>query len=328
MINGISGIVADAVMRHEALEPERCRLATTRGLALQRPGVASGELPYGPGFAKALPGQIGVIDAWRRLRAFDAQVAELVGGEPFHAYLPNTRARYFAALRSHKLCTGHSFLEAGLAAYRTREETNALYPRDASGLRQRIRYGRRLTQRAHFAPGERCAYAATGAAFPGFPRRVLLKDALEGLPGPTDVEDLLVFDGLAAHGLVRLESVEHAVRRLFAKLRAEGVRRLHFKFAPAQRGTAECARLERVLHAEAAGIELAPLSEDTLLEGVAARSPRARFYVNASSFALYAAHFGRPVYSYAPFLCELEAAHASTIAALPACWHRCVRFLS
>ncbi len=108
---------------------------------------------------------------------------------------------------------------------------------------------------------------------------------------------------------------------------ANGVRRIHYKFHPAQMFTGENEGLEAVVIEAARGIEVRRLPGPVILENLTCAAPHIRFYVNVSSVGIYAAQFGCKVYSYAPYCAEVEPAFQRKINELPDSFAQAVEFL-
>ena len=327
----VTDLVARGVAAFEGLAPERTLRLVVRGLA----GTATRADPAGGPTGVLEPVRLGrgldVLERRRRLRAFDRRVDRLTAGERFHAYVPQTRLRWIQALLSHSGCSGFSFVEEGLASYRTRPEVAAMYPADALGLLGWLCYGRRVGRGEFFAPGHARAYGLTEASFPDLPRRVVVPWPAPCGEPPSAFQDrplgtVLVFDGLSRSGTVRIESVLCAVGRALDVLAERGVERVHYKLHPAQLGSDEVERVAAALaRRERPRVERLP--DDLVLEELAAARRDVRLLVNLSSAGLYAALLGRTVESYAPFVVDEEPAFAVHVRALPRVFRERVRFL-
>lgn len=329
----ITHLVARAIIRRNGIDPDDVLLLAVRGFHPHDPSYRTVVRDYGPGAPQPFPAPH-KLRAWREsrrlLREFDAWVEKEMGGRPFHYYSTNSRQRYNRVLLSHPLCRGFSFIESGSVAYRTREELLQHY-RDWPAIPfDRFLYDGRILEERYFGPGYEAVYGVGPLAFPGYERRVVLEDVFEGVfdGSADDIENVLVFDALTAHSRLGMESVVSATRRTFDRLREQGARSVHYKFHPAQTFTGEHKELEQSV-AEAAGdIATQQLDASVILEGLAYQAPHVRFWVNCSSVGIYAAQAGCKVYSYAPYIADVEEKYRRILDTFPRAFAQNVEFLA
>jgi hypothetical protein len=324
----ITRFVAEAAAAREHLAPERVVLLLARGAESGAPPARRTPISYGdvPDSPRSLREALACRLAVRRL---DTLLADAVGGDPFHLYVPQTMERWIQIARSHPACAGFSLLEEGLYSYCTPAEIARTLPPMRHRRWDRIGYGGRVRAASFFEPGHTRAYAVTDEAFPGFPHRTVLPDAIPPAPHALagGIDDVLVLDGLASQRRLRLDGLLDALERLCDTLRERGVARLHYKLHPAQAGTPEAAAIERALGGAGPALETLPLPPGLALESVARARPDSRWYVNLSSVGLYAALFGCSVESFARWIAEREPAFAEHVARTPQAFVRRVRFL-
>jgi hypothetical protein len=303
----ITRLVARRVVECAPLDPARCRFVLLRGYApaaSERVRTVAKSWSLRP---ETFPRRRNAIGCFRRLAAFDREIAELTGGEAFQLYTPQTHQRFHQALRRHPRCAGFSFLEEGLNSYCTRDEIERTHPIQRVGRWDRLCHRGRIGDAHFFDRGHAHAYAVTEHAFPGLDGRVVLPDVLAAAAAsPPGCRDVLVFDALSTYRRVRLESVLDALAETFRRLAAEGVERVHYKYHPAQIERGEAAEIEPRLAALAAPVQLTPLAAEASLEGMAYADPTLRFVVNLSSAGFYAALLGCRARSFAKLVAAVE----------------------
>jgi len=312
--NHSSYYTAVAAALHARLEPEEVVFLTARHHESYRPRY------------RLLPVSTSVPRTWRTwharrfLHAFDAALRKLVHGRPFHWYVPHTRFRYVQLVKTHPLCSGFSFLEEGLAAYRSPEQVEELYRQVPRKLRDRACYGDRIPTMRFFDPGHEHAYGLYEDAFLGLPGRVILRDWQRNVVRRPDLSlrHVLVFDGSSSAGIVRFESILAGLRRLLEEFRRWGLREVHYKWHPAQMGRSpERPRILEAFARHAAFLRTVPVPADTSLEEIALSCPEVEFLVSTSSAGFYAALCGRPVRSFGRFVAEVDPDYWSVLRALP-----------
>jgi len=333
----ITYIVARAVVAKRGLDPQRVMFLTARGFSPPpaEPGspryrLVPFEFTLVPRRRKDRPS---MLQGWRTLAAIDRLLSEAGAGRGFHFYTPQTMEHIAQVLKNSPACNGFSFIEEGLYSYCTREEMDARHTPRQPRLWERLAYRNRIRASHFFDPGHAQAYGVHEAVFPGMAGRVVLDDAFPPLADPgmaEGVSDVLVFDSLAVYRHIRLDSLLAALRRLLAGLNEEGIRCLHYKFHPAQVGTAEQTAIEDALNG--AGFPVRRLPDEVSLEGLALARPddqaAIRWFVSLSSVGLYAALFGCPVYSFAPWIAEVEPEFQRIIDQTPTVFGRYVRDVS
>jgi hypothetical protein len=197
-------------------------------------------------------------------------------------------------------------------------------------LWERLAYRNRIRPSSFFDPGNARAYGVHEAVFPGMAGRVVLDDAFPPLADPRvaqGISEVLVFDSLAVYRHIQLDSLLTVLGRLLATLQSQGIERLHYKFHPAQVGTAEQVAIEEVLNTAQFPVQRLP--DQLSLEGLAlarldGQAP-IRWFVSLSSVGLYAALFGCPVYSFAPWIAGVEPEFQHIIDQTPTVFGRYVK---
>jgi len=328
--SAITELLALAVVEHERIHANDALFLVARGYTPSFIRDNKVALPFGPGtdknFGRGSPSQ-----GRERLRNFDNLIEELTGARDYHCYLTNALQRYNRILSSSPRCKAFSYVEHGIGNYRGFWKT--IYDaRVRIPLRGFVTYGPRVGIGAAYWPGYQHVYASGPGAFPGFPRRVEVPQVFERARQrfDTPVEHVLVFDGLTAHGRLSLDAMCRGVERMLSLLVERGVARLHYKFHPAQVHTGEDLQLEKWLAELQSPLELQRLPDDQLLESIAVSGEGAHteFYVGTSSIAIYAAHAGCPVESYAPWIAEAEPAYQKIINKQPQLFRDAVVFLA
>jgi len=327
--SNLTHLLARRVVEYEGIEPEDVALLVRRRYRPDERRFRVVHLPIYKGVRKPLPKRFGLLYGRRRLRAVDGLLYEITEGHPFHFYVPHTLKRFERVVLSHPSCAGFSFLEEGLAAYRTREELGRIVPRVATSRTQRIAYRGRLGEREFYRAGNTKAYGLSSWSFPDVEGRVvfddLFRDAYSG--DLSSIENVLVFDNASVTGKIRLETVLRCVDRALTKLSGEGMKSLHYKFHPAQAGSDEIERLESLLAGYAPQIHCQRLPDDAVLEGIAQAAPRVSFHQNVSSVGLYAAFAGCSVRSFAGYVIEAEPRFRRVYESQPGIYHELVELL-
>lgn len=319
-------LVARAVVHHENLDPGRVALLAPRSLLHGDSGYQEVPVSYAwvPDSGRE---RRRILEGWRRLSAIDEVLYKLTQGHPFHLYTPQTLEHLVQILRTSRLCAGFSYIEEGLNSYCTLAEIERTHPPAQPRVLERVAYRNRIRGAHFFDKGYCRAYGLHPEAFPDMQERVVLDDvfpnATDGYGG--DVENVLVFDALSVRRRVRWESVVTALRRLFAKLRAEGVFRVHYKLHPAQLGSGEVHAIEGLF--SESGLTGLRLPDGLCLEALAKERPHTRYFVNLSSVGLYAALFGCPTLSYAMWVADAEPSFASMVDLTPQAFKNSVEFL-
>ena len=334
----ITYLVARAIIRKLGIDPADAVLLAVRGFDVEDCDLKVVRLPYGPGepepFPKLTHGwPTNFLQTLPRLHRFDRFITDATAGRPFHYYSTNTRQRYNRAITTHPRCEGFSFIENGLFSYRTQAEAEALYPSRSHKILDRLYYRNRIRAKSYYDPGYSHVYGVGPLAFPGFERRIELPDTFATpstappLIDGSQIEIVLVFDGLSAHRLISLAAVMSATRRLFEHFREHGVRRVHYKYHPAQTHAGEDREIDAQLGQIAKDIQVERMPESVILEELAYAHPHIHFYVNVSSVAVYVAQAGCRVSSYARYVAECEPGYDERIDGLPTSWKQSVDLL-
>jgi hypothetical protein len=337
----ITYIVARAVVAKRGLDPAQVVFLTARGFSPPPNELGSPQVRLVPFEFTLVPrrrkDRPTMLQGWRTLAAIDRLLSEATGGWGFHFYTPQTMEHIAQVIKNSPACNGFSFIEEGLYSYCTREEMDGRHTPRKPRLWECLAYRNRIRPSSFFDPCNAQAYGVHEAVFPGMQGRVVLEHAFPPLADPAmaeGVSDVLVFDSLAVYGHIQLDSLLTVLGRLLTLLQAQGIEHLHYKFHPAQLGTPEQVAIEAVL--QDAGFPVQRLPAPISLEGLALAPSLARpdgqtpirWFVSLSSVGLYAALFGCPVYSFAPWIAEIEPEFQRIIDQTPAVFGRYVRDIS
>lgn len=327
----ITRLVARSVARQLALDDRDVVTVWLRGY---RPG--RGAVPPGRTVARrwsvhpeTLPSPWVPLAARLRLAAFDADLDRLCLGHPFHAYVPQTHARFVQATITHPRCVGFSVIEEGMASYYEAEALHRLLGPADVPVRDQELYGGRIGPWRFVDSGYVQAWATSPRAFPGRPRREVLPDLFADAAQrpPAGCTTVLALGSTVAYAHAEHRPVMRALARAMSALRARGVRRLHVKVHPAQVEVGDDRRALAELGQMAGGIEIVRLDDHASIEGMVAHDPGITVVVGISSLAIYAAALGAEVWSYARLMAD-EAPHLGPyLDQLPAVFADSVTFL-
>ena len=324
----ITYAVAAKVVEHERIDKRSVVLLASRGFLPPEDRLRLVPIDYSFD-PESFPRQANLLDSRRRLRAMDHFLRDLVAGDRFHFYTPQTGQRFIQIIKSSPRCAGFSYLEEGLGTYLTREELEKIDRTKRATWLDRISYAGRIGDASFYDEGQDHAYCVHSAAFPGMQGRVVLHDVFSP-PRDLDlsaIRTVIVCDGMAWHGQVRSASLLHALDRVLDELRDEGVTSVHFKLHPAQVGTDEENAIHALFRRHAESVAAKALPNEVSLEQLAFAAPHVRYLIGLSSAGLYAALMGRTVRSYARYVCEVEPEYACFVDQLPSLYRERLQFL-
>lgn len=313
-----------AVYRHRQLAPSSCIFVPVRGFTCSElpEGVTSACLSARSGFA---PLSLRTI---RRnlytLRKADVELDEVLRGEKFEFYVPQTWHDASHLVISHKSCSAFSFIEEGWTSYYKAGAVERAYPTRGRTLRaQMLRlafFGNRLPSKlSFFRSGYNCAYGFTDMSFPSWKNRVTLglPPTLHRLPRPRpQAAPLLVFDALVELKKSTIEAVLQSVARLLELLAEEGETCLRYKFHGAQTKAGSKSRILELFASYASRIQFVELEAGASLEALVSREDFVMYIFNSAA-GLYASLAGNTVVSINEFVLEADPTYKDQIAALP-----------
>ncbi|MBC7449139.1 MAG: hypothetical protein H7330_13890 [Hymenobacteraceae bacterium] len=294
--SNITYLVAGQVIRHEQLPPADCAMLFARNFAAADCPVAFAKLPD-----VTFPLTPKLWETRRKIGLVDAAIAAATHGEPFQLYCPHTDNNLTRIAATHPQCAGLNYLEEGLSSYTTMGIGAKPFSLKNSLLGYALSGGR-IPQLSFYEARYRQAYCIHASCFPGLPRKVVVGIPFKQAVGAPDLggQQVLVLDALIEHNLVKAEKFANALRFLFDRYRAAGVRRVYFKYHPIQAGKPALQVFYRNLMAAYAGqIEFVELPQPLVLEDVAHTFANVTFTVIVSAVGFYARLCDQPVYSLA-----------------------------
>ena len=258
------------------------------------------------------------------LQKSDGEIDDLLKGEKFEFYVPQTWHDSSHLLISHRLCAGFSYLEEGWTSYYKFGGIERAYPTKqrtlwAHTLRLLFFRGRLPSKLSFFHQGYRFAYGLTDMSFPDWKNRVVL-----GLPeslitlteSSPETPPVLVFDALVELGKASIESVVYAITKLLDRLVEANTECLRYKFHGAQTYEASKSELEELFVLYKNHIQIEQLPAETVLETMVSNENFIMYTFNSAA-GLYAALAGRKVISINDFVLEVDSAYRFEMKSLP-----------
>lgn len=326
--SSITYLVAQGIIRHLALAPETCAYVLLRRFQPDPGDPVTARLALAQTVLVPLTWRVG--QAWRKIAAFDAQIADLTADQPYALYVPHLDEPTGRLLYTNRRCRQVNYLEEGAAAY----VPTARLPH-ARGLRDRV--GRYLLSRGRvpvlgfYPEGYTTAYCVHPACFPDLARKTVLPLPFRRVavtPDPSG-QVVLVLDALVEFGIVGPEALRQALHELFANLEARGQRRLLFKYHPiqAQQPDRRAYYEREVFGPWADRLSFTELVAAVTLEDLAFSYPTAEFAVIISSVGLYARFCGCRVVSVARRLAALDPRFSTHLQLMPPVFFEEVEFI-
>jgi len=175
--NGISALVALAVIRYEQLEPRLCMFVRCRSFRGSFVGIPTVDFRF----------QFGDFGTTWRFWQIRNRIKELHNwvtttiGHPYRLYLPHSLMPYYHLMQQHPLCVDFAFIEEGLFAYYNQDELNQFLPASDLpfyvGALKYLCHGRSLPRTPRcFNKGFRVTYGISQRAFPWTKSKVVLPD--------------------------------------------------------------------------------------------------------------------------------------------------------
>lgn len=269
------------------------------------------------------------------LHKSDGEIDDLLKGETFEFYVPQTWHDSSHLIISHPLCSGFSYLEEGWTSYYKFGGIERAYPTKertlwAHTLRLLFFRGRLPSKLSFFHHGYRCAYGLTDMSFPDWENRVVLglPESLNALTETSpETPPVLVFDALVELGKASIESVVYAITKLLDRLVAANADCLRYKFHGAQTEEASKSRLEEIFELYKNRIQIEQLPADTVLETMVSNENFIMYTFNSAA-GLYAALAERKVISINDFVLEVDSAYELEIKSLPDVFPSLIRNIS
>lgn len=315
--SAITYLVACEVIALKQLPEEQLLFLTHRGFKVPQPKFKSHVFPYSWS-PEPFPFKINFLKSWERVRQFDRFIDKLTHHSSYIIYLPHSSFRVLKLLISHPRCKGYAYLEEGLSSYNRIEQVNkppyygSVHPLD------RLLNRNRIPDRFFFNQHYEAVYGLHEEVFPDFEKRVVLQSREGRRMGfPADYEKrhalqqydgahILVLDAISVYGAVKREVHLYAFLKMLKTLEAAGIRQAYIKYHPAQIDMEESALFRKTASLFSQTLGLTEIEQEVSLEVVAQTCTAVTFYVNLSSVGLYAAKAGQSVYSWAPYLMELD----------------------
>ena len=324
-----------AVCRFKKLTWSDCFFVPIRGFVCS-------DLPEGASVVQ-LSARSGIVDLSLRtlrknlytLHKADKELEDLMKGERFEFYVPQTWHDTSHLTLSHKLCAGFSYLEEGWTSYYKFGGIERAYPtKERSLLAHTLRllfFRNRLPSNlSFFHQGYRVAYGLTDMSFPHWEHRVVLglPDSLKVLSDSgTETSPVLVFDALVELGKASIESVVYAVSKLLDRLVEANTSFLRYKFHGAQTDETSKSRLNELFESYETRIQIEELAAETVLEEMVS-SENFIMYTFNSAAGLYASLAGRKVISINEFVLEADPAYEHEVKSLPDVFPSLIRNVS
>ncbi len=297
--NNISSIVAHRVIEIRGFDKASCTMLVGRGMKSQDENIK--DLPFDYHFAHFWPRRYCFWRTWATVRQFDEWVIINIG-EPFHAFIPNSRQFQYGLLTTHRLCRAFSYIESGTSAYFAagEAEKNLDHPWP-DPVRVALSFRGRLPLReCYFKDGHATAYGISDHSFPSLKRRFTIPSPFRNVKQYHDVEHLLVCGPIADVGFVSCESYISAIGELLKELTNRGTKSLHVKYHSRQRREPRLPYLNQLeAMFEECGMVVKLLPPEVNLEDIVASSD-ATVYTMGGSVALYGTLLGKRVVSLLP----------------------------
>lgn len=317
--SSITRHLADAIVKHERLDPAAVFYLLDRGMEL--PEAAGRTLDVRDWTWRNLAG---TAHNWRQLRRLDEFLAQAVGGA-FRFYPPHHITATLRAVLSHPLARSFAYAEEGIGSYSSPAQLAAAFPPAQlswpARVAQRIKFRGRIAPRSVFFYPEdaryRGAYALHPAAFPSLPQVRVLPLPFPPAPGWAQVRHVWAPSPLAEFRVcdrtTQLRLTEGLIRYWLDHQTAT----VHVKYHPRQLQSDGMAPVFRALFGRFADrLNIIELPPQISLESLALSS-RATFYTGTSSAGFYALLCGCAVKSYARDLTALVPAFQQTLNRMP-----------
>lgn len=299
-----------AVIEREKLAPTDCVFLLTRGYRPPRQdhGIRCVEFPleflawsfyYGNNTEEKR-------NNIHRLRGF---IHDIFGGENFIFYVPQTYMFYVAVIASFDECVGYSLIEEGLASHNSylyggrffRARKYVPETMEKCNDNRLLYFDFVFFNTAH--PKYRNAYALTNGAFPGVPKRIMLKNWLKA--GSISREDkkslLLVFGGEVMYFNLCAANYLKVLDEFVSKWAIPGkYERIYYKLKVGFDNSNETMMLD-ALRKKYRGIEFVELPSECVLEEFVQEKDVCVASL-ISSVLLYAAAAGAEAVSWLPLL--------------------------
>lgn len=257
---------------------------------------------------------------WKLLGEINAFINNILKGRSFYFYTPHSSDNFMRILIAHKKCLGFSYLEEGSAAYYKMYHHNFPEITSIQKVNRFLNYGNSMPRLRFYEPHYLKAYGISQYSFPGFNRRVELKNVFrcDETTRKFDNAYIIVFDGLVEFKIVTLAKYFLATQKIIDHLEANNIKEVYFKLHPEQlkpvSGTGPVVKEFLNQHINIRFIEL---PNSAILENIAACNSNLTYYIFFSSVGFYAAVNGHKVYSAINTLEEGNAKIARQMSALP-----------
>ena len=320
--------VANEIIEKKQLQATQFLFLTYRGFQVPQYSFESHVFPYAL-LPEPFPFKLNFLKSWAKVRQFDQFINGLTQHVDYHAYLPHTASRSMKLLITHPRCVGFSFIEEGMASYLREEQINQAPYHGSVHPLDRLLNRNRIPDRLFFSKNYDAVYGLYEEAFPAFRNRIILKQ--EGKPPPGFIEKyakkqqvekynnahILVLDAVSVYGLVKRGVHLYAFFKVLRQLEKAGVKKVYVKYHPSQIGTEEHAMFRKTAELFSKSFLLEEVGPEVFLEVVAYSSIKVKFYINWSSVGLYAAKAGHEIYSWAPYIMELDDSFRKEFSRIP-----------
>lgn len=120
----IPSLIADSIINSNGLESNQVIIwnRRNRGRPWSDAGAIFRDLDLVPFEFQGLYKTYNLIKTKNQIKKIDGEISSAVGGKRFYLYIPHSYYQFFQLAATHHLCAGFSYIEEGLAAYRSNKE--------------------------------------------------------------------------------------------------------------------------------------------------------------------------------------------------------------
>ncbi|NEN98388.1 MAG: hypothetical protein F6K50_23590 [Moorea sp. SIO3I7] len=318
----ITAGMARAIIAYEHLQPENVIILSGRGQLFES-HLASQIIDLDNHYINQIritPGR----RFWRsrlNIKLFDQQLRQILQEQYFHVYIPHVYSQALQLLITHPDCTGFSYIEEGLASYRTPEDLDkhpqkwAVYSPSQSRIIDRLNTLDRLANGSFYREGCISAYGLNKATFKNFNMPTVVVPfpwtVNAQLKHKYDNSSILVLDCISADFVVSKEEYWTALLYVLQILYHSNFERIFVRFNPMQSSDEQQFLSELMLQNLGDRLQFCDRNEE--LEAICASAQVSIITLN-SSIGIYAYIMQRPVYTFASILSEISAEYAKSYA--------------
>jgi len=303
--SNITYLLSKAIIQYHEIIDKDIVIIKNRGVILsiddmnKYPVYSISDLP-------SLDNHINFLKSWSKLIQYEEFIRKAVNNEKYFIYVPLTMLRGIQILINNRNCEGFSIMEEGTDSYLLQDKLLEQHPTRKIKITEKIGYLGKVKNNYYIQGDYKNVYGISKKSFPDYKRKITLNNVFDFNSSYSNhsYDHILILDAVSVYGDIKLEDHLYSIEKTMRYLMDRKIKKIFYKYHPAQFGTIEIDRFEKLFFKFKDQISLVKIPNDIIIEELLINNKKITFYVNVSSLGMYAKEFGHNVYSFANFIIE------------------------